>query len=170
MERSDAAGPSLQIDASASAFAALHPPAGKRTRAQDDDSSDAFKIPGEGGDRRARPGAARVPLVLGALSSLGAVAAAAARRHPRGHRRGRRRSRSWRSCSSLRLRLAGSLLLLRSLRGSRLRGGCLLLLRGNRLLNFLHFLRLRFKLLRLLCHARPPDRLANGPTLMPALK
>ena len=169
MERSDAAGPSLQIDASASAFAALHPPAGKRTRAPDDNSTDDVKRPGEGGDRRRARARRGCRSCEGALCSLGAVAAAAARRHPRGHRRGRRRSRSWRSCSSLRLCLAGSCLLLRSLLRS-LGGSRFFLLRGNRLLDLLHLLRLRFRLLRLLCHARPPDRLANGPTLMPALE
>src|SRR6266704_3090401 len=95
-------------------------------------------------------GAARVPLVRGAV--------------PVTRRRRRRRCRLW-------LRLASSsLLLLRRLRGSRLRGSRLLLLGGNRLLHLLHLLSLRFRLLRFLCHVRPPDRLANGPTLMPALE
>src|SRR5262249_21300856 len=138
MERSDAAGPSLQIDASASAFAALHPPAGKQTRAretpQETTSSDLAKVANQ-----ARPGAARVPLVCRRACPLGAVAAAAGR-HPGGHRRGCRGSRSGRSRSGLRLRLAGGLLCL--LGGS----SRLLLLRGNRLLDLLHFLSLRLRL------------------------
>jgi hypothetical protein len=63
MERSDAAGPRLQIDASASAFAALHPPAGNepglKTTTQETTSRYLAKVAIDGAPGRGE-GAARV--------------------------------------------------------------------------------------------------------------
>src|SRR5215470_4475594 len=133
----------LQIDAGASAFAALHPPAGKSTSAQR-----AWRRLACGRSNPARRGC-RSRRSAGALRAV--AVAAAAGRHPRGHCGGCRGGRGGRSRSCLRLRLAGCCLLLR---GSRL------LLLGGRyhLFNLLRLLSLRFRLLRLLCHVRPPDR------------